>query len=109
MNRQLYFNRQGQPIAMHDWARAYEALDGRVVGSDRIDNWLVSTVWLGLDHSFGDGPPLIFETMVFPPDDDGGQSWSEEYCERYSSEDEARAGHETALAWLRDKLGEQSR
>lgn len=25
----------------------------------------VSTVFLGLDHSYGDGPPLLFETMVF--------------------------------------------
>ncbi len=25
----------------------------------------ISTVFLGLDHSFSDGPPLLFETMVF--------------------------------------------
>lgn len=29
---------------------------------------MVSTVFLGLDHSFGAGPPQIFETMIF-----GGQ------------------------------------
>lgn len=29
------------------------------------DYW-VSTVFLGLDHSYGTGPPLLFETMVFP-------------------------------------------
>lgn len=23
-------------------------------------------VWLGLDHRYGEGSPLIFETMVFP-------------------------------------------
>jgi hypothetical protein len=25
----------------------------------------VSTIWLGINHRFGDGAPLIFETMVF--------------------------------------------
>ncbi|WP_166903861.1 hypothetical protein [Mycobacterium sp. DL440] len=30
------------------------------------DEVVVSTVWLGLNHSFtDDGPPIIFETMVF--------------------------------------------
>lgn len=28
------------------------------------DYW-ISTVFLGIDHSFGQGPPLVFETMVF--------------------------------------------
>jgi hypothetical protein len=46
----------------------------------------VSTVFLGLDHRFGDGPPIVFETMVFggPFDQD---------CDRYESWDEAVAGH----------------
>lgn len=48
----------------------------------------VSTVWLGLDHSYGDGPPLLFETMVF-----GESDWSDQDCKRYSTEAEARTGH----------------
>jgi hypothetical protein len=32
---------------------------------------VVSTVFLGLDHSFGEGPPLLFETMVFVNDMSG--------------------------------------
>jgi hypothetical protein len=32
----------------------------------------ISTVFLGLDHRhFGDGPPLLFETMVFGGSRDG--------------------------------------
>lgn len=26
---------------------------------------VVSTVFLGLDHQFGIGPPILFETMIF--------------------------------------------
>lgn len=59
------------------------------------DGKWVSTVWLGLDHTFsGEGPPLIFETMVFPSKGD----FSETYCERYSTLEEARAGHERIVA-----------
>ena len=51
----------------------------------------VSTVWLGLDHSYDGGPPLIFETMVF-----GGGLDLE--MERYSTEAEALAGHAAMCA-----------
>ncbi|MDX1247536.1 hypothetical protein GHK05_20720 [Sinorhizobium meliloti] len=52
------------------------------------ENWQVSTVFLGLDHQFGRGPPLLFETMAFRKG--GGDC---EQCERYSTWDDAEAGH----------------
>jgi len=65
----------------------------------------VSTVFLGMDHSFGGGP-LLFETMIFGGKSDG-------YMDRYSTWQEAEAGHEAACllvnadAIQRDKkLGE---
>jgi hypothetical protein len=58
-------------------------LDGRV---------LVSTVFLGLDHNWeSEGPPRIFETMIF------GGPWNE-YQRRYATKDEALVGHEDACA-----------
>jgi len=71
------------------WAKDFGRLGTKVVD----ESWTpwgdhVSTVWLGLDHSFGgDGPPLIFETMIF---DRRGESIS---CDRYATEVEALAGH----------------
>jgi len=51
----------------------------------------VSTVWIGLDHNFSpSGKPLIFETMVFPKKGD----FSDLDCERYSTEAQAKKGHE---------------
>lgn len=50
----------------------------------------VSTVFLGLDHRFGDqGPPPLFETMIF-----GGEH--DEYQERCSTWEEAEAMHTEA-------------
>lgn len=52
----------------------------------------VSTVFLGIDHSFCvGGPPILFETMVF-----GGLYT--DYQTRYHTYDEAVLGHETAVA-----------
>jgi hypothetical protein len=51
----------------------------------------VSTVFLGLDHSFGRGQPELFETMVFGGPNDG-------YSRRYGTWDEAEAGHAAAVA-----------
>lgn len=55
----------------------------------------MSTVWLGIDHaSFGGCEPLIFETMVFTSEDD----FTDIDCMRYSTEEEARAGHLAMVA-----------
>lgn len=58
----------------------------------------VSTVRLSADHGFG-GKPLWYETMVFPMD-----SWGDLDCQRYETEEEARAGHDAMV--LRVMAGE---
>lgn len=54
--------------------------------------YTVSTVDLGLDHSFGGGPPLYFETMIFPKD-----TGADMYCNRYTTREEALASHENLV------------
>ena len=59
----------------------------RVDKTELGDDAWVSTVFLGMDHSFGrEGGPVLFETMVFGGPLDGEQ-------DRYRTIDEARAGH----------------
>lgn len=69
------------------WARWFETADRRVARTDLPHGGVVSTVFLAIDHGFGDGPPVLFETMSFIGDD------SEDYFGRYSTWDEAEAGH----------------
>ncbi len=58
-----------------------------------VDDWdgrMVSTVFLRLDHNMHrDGPPLLFETMVFTKDE-----WIEEDCRRCATWEEAEAQHQ---------------
>jgi hypothetical protein len=73
---------------MMTWARWFESTDRHVRQTIQGDV-TVSTVFLGLDHSFsGHGPPVLFETMAF------GVEGLEHDQERYCTWDEAEAGHE---------------
>jgi hypothetical protein len=79
------------------WARNFEKGTNRHVALTKLDGAEVSTVFLGLDHSFGDGPPLLFETMVF-----GGVCDQEQ--DRYSTWAEAEAGHAAMVEKVRHSL-----
>ncbi len=88
-----YYNRAGKPISSDEWSARLRS-EQRVAATYLPCGHWVSTVWLGLNHQFGDGPPLIFETMAFPCDVSGEiTSWREVESDRYSTEDEATAGH----------------
>jgi len=88
-----YYDRKGNAISMREWSTSLREKKQRVA-STVVGGYWVSTVWLGLDHSFGSGPPLIFETMVFPCDEKGNVTdWGDVDSERYSTEDEALSGH----------------
>ncbi|HDZ39795.1 MAG TPA: hypothetical protein ENH62_16225 [Marinobacter sp.] len=69
------------------WTAWFEAAD-RQVARTTCGEYVVSTVFLGEDHSFGEGPPLIFETMVFPLGE-----WNQQDMNRYSTLEQAKAGH----------------
>lgn len=67
-NDKFILDAQGRPVPETDlikWAEWLETAD-RVVGRETIGPCKVSTVFLGLDHRFGEGgPPILWETMVF--------------------------------------------
>ena len=58
---------------------------------------VVSTVKLHVDHGHG-GTPMWYETMVFACDKSGDVTdWVDLYCKRYTTEDEAKTGHEYVI------------
>jgi len=85
-----YYILKDQKIVAVDlttWAKWLEKNNAnRHVKDEKIGDVRVSTVFLGLDHQWGDGPPLLFETLVFEGELDGDM-------ERYSTWDEAEVGH----------------
>lgn len=86
--RNMYYILDGHKVIETDlmtWAKAVRSTD-RHVGKTTIGDAEVSTVFLGINHRFGNGPPLLFETMVF-----GGILDQEQ--ERYTTWEEAEEGH----------------
>ncbi len=77
-------------MELFDWAATFEDQDYKIVAKDKVGDVSVSTVWLGFDRRFGNGPPLIFETMVFGGLHDQDQA-------RYATEIEAILGHAAML------------
>ncbi len=60
-------------------------------------------MFLGIDHNWGDGPPLVYESMVFGLGPGGRPDFGADMAqERYSTREEAFAGHgELVAEWLR--------
>lgn len=98
-----YYDRQGNPLDLFEWARIMESEVNRHVALTLVDDVKISTIWLGLDHSFGHGPPLIFETMIFGMEDEEIL----EYQWRYPSEIAALAGHDQAVALVKEALAKR--
>ena len=102
----MYYDRNGDELTLEQWAKLFEDGEGRRVGYDVInDRYLVSTVWLGLDHNMQrifnpEARPLIFETMVF--DLTGDQPSLDLEMERYSTEAAAQRGHVAMIAKVRE-------
>lgn len=90
-----YFDLYGNQITAGEAALTTSDMT-RVARTVLPDGRVVSTVHLVLDHSFEGGPPLIFETMVFPSE----ENFTEMDCARYSTLDEARRGHEQMVRSL---------
>lgn len=97
-----YFGPDGTAIDYDEWSRLY-ALRAQDLA---LDSWWrrhtdidadvnVSTVWLGLNHQFGNGPPLFWESMIF-----GGNH--DEHVWRYGSRAEALDHHEQIVRALRE-------
>jgi len=78
------------------WARWFETADRRIAFTE-YGKVSISTVFLGLDHSFdytGKSPPILFESMIFGGQHDG-------YTDRCATYDEAEAMHKATCAMVK--------
>jgi len=84
----------GNPIPTDNPEEAISPRTKRVAETHVTRDIVVSTVFLGLDHAWDDGPPILWETMVF-----GGKLDSEQA--RYRSRRDAEDGHEAMVERVR--------
>ena len=77
------------------WGNWLQTAD-RNVAKTQVGEYRISTVFLGLNHQHGKGPPLLFETMVFK-----GDSSEDLDIMRYTTRVQALAGHDQMVAKVR--------
>lgn len=84
----------GNPIPEPDllkWADWFGKFENRRLCLTKRGKVEVSTIFLGLDHDFSfQGPPVLWETMVFGGEHDGEMN-------RYCTREEALKGHENMV------------
>jgi hypothetical protein len=92
-------NHRPVPAEMLEAAKAFEN-HGSIAFDQVTPDTYVSTIFLAFDHSFGrpGRSPQLFETMVF-----GGPLEHRQW--RYSTYEEALAGHKAALDAVLDASG----
>lgn len=94
-NKYILEGKTPKPAAnLIEWGRWFEKADRRVA-QDQIVDVRISTVFLGLDHQYGAGDPLLFETMIF-----GGEH--DQYQDRCSTWEQAEKMHADAVALVRN-------
>lgn len=109
MNGQFILDEKGEkPIpcaSLIVWGKwLQKAGPKRVVKRETIGDSDVSTVFLGLDHNhFDEGPPIIWETMVF------GGKLDQEQDRCSGNREQAEAMHAKMVARVRKHLPSESR
>ena len=99
--RTYILDENGNPVpcsAPNRWGRWMENGDNQRVALDEFGDMRVSTVFLGIDHSWGGGTPTLFETMLF------GLPNGDEYQARCATRDQALAQHREAVGYARGVL-----
>lgn len=113
MSLEQYILHGTQPMLEPDryrWSQWMKHADRQVAHTEVCEGIEVSTVFLGLNHQHGEGPPLVFETLPFrhcspPLVLYGGTTLDREsldaFMERYSTWTEAEEGHARVVAEVR--------
>lgn len=103
MSRHYFLNPDHtyRPCDLMTWVRQFESED-RKVADNTINCCRIFTVWVGRDHNYFGGAPLVFKTMVFKSDG------LDIYCMRYTTWDQALEGHKEAMAWVIDGCKEEN-
>jgi hypothetical protein len=107
---QYILDEQGEPVIERDlfkwgeWLEEAVTTGSRHLAEDTIGPYRVSTVFLGLDHAYGNGPPVLWETIIFGTEEEmeiipGKKRRYRKTVDqfRYTSKAEALAGHARAV------------
>lgn len=104
----VYRDKLGRPIETDELDLLLRNREYVVVKQDVVNNYFVSTIWLGVPFGLGIGAHQYFETIVFdiPPTIKDPYKTTGEILEiyRYHNLVEAEAGHEEVIKEWKQKI-----
>jgi len=86
-------NMRPRPVQFFEFA-AWSETHNRSIDRTEVGDVVISTIFRGVDHSYGEGPPLLFETRV-----SGGLCDGE--SRQYATLGEAKRGHHDIVDAIR--------
>lgn len=99
MSSDQYILVNGVPVIEPDlqkWGEFFNNKDSRRVDYTKIDDKIaISTVFLGIDHSFSGGPPILWETLIM-----GGEH-DQDMMRCSGTIEDARSMHNRAVAMFK--------
>lgn len=63
------------PCTFAEYTSSMKSADNRIIEQTRVGEWIVSTVFTGIDHAFGMSEKQLFETSIFGLPDDIQPQW----------------------------------
>ena len=99
MKHWILVNDKLKEVGLMTWMKWFQNGDspGRITARTQVGKILISTVFLGIDHSFGGKKPVLWETMIFG----SKKKLLADYQARYSSLEDAKTGHKIAVQMVK--------
>ena len=92
---EIYYDKNNKIITYEEYDKLRGDPSYKVIQQTQINEFFVSTVWLGYSFDNMLEIPMIFETMIF------NEETGRDICDtHYETEKEALEGHEKAIEWL---------
>lgn len=103
-NNHYILDEKDNPVVtdLMTWARWFQTAN-RSVGLTEIGPYQISTVFLGLDHNYAGGPPVLWETMIFTKKHNDPLDQQQTRCS--GSREQAEAMHDKMVKLVKEKYG----
>lgn len=88
------------PTSFMGWVKWLSKSGAKIVKQEWIENVRVSTIFLGLDRSFGGPVPVLWETMTFS----NRKEWDNECTRCSGGREQAEAMHAKMVELVKEKL-----
>lgn len=85
------------PCSLEEYIHFMKSATNRIVEQTQVADLLVSTIFTGIDHSFGTGEKQLFETKVFGLPDETQPRW------RFATWNHAVSEHRKLVVMLKTK------